>query len=183
MKQWHRARSVPPNQYKEMIMRNAIEVEERVSRELSTVIEVMCGDPDSDAVVTLGVVRYRIKRALAGFAEAERTHLFGDEETLGAELDALIDEYGEDTLAIDLASVKASEDLSTIIEALLDDTDPDIVLTLGAVREAMANGLLASLAGDGLIEADEEQTLRAEIDALIERRGEETLAEDVMRFE
>ncbi|MBA3034217.1 MAG: hypothetical protein KKF85_14545 [Gammaproteobacteria bacterium] len=164
-------------------MRNAIEADERVSRELSAVIEALSGDPDSDEAVTLGVVRDRIQQTLVDFAEAERLHLFGDEEMLCAEVDALIDEYGEDVMAIDLASVKASDDLSTIIEALLDDTDADIALTLGAVRQAMASGIVAGLAGDGLIEPDEEQTLRAEIDALIERWGEDSLAESVLRFE
>lgn len=164
-------------------MRNAIEADERVSQELSAVIEAMSGDPDIDGVVTLGVVRDGIRRTLAGFAEAERAHLFGDEEMLGAEVDALIEEYGEDALAIQLAAVKASEDLSTIIEALMDDTDADISLTLGAVRQAMADGLVAGLAGDGLIEPEEEQMLLAEIDGLIERLGEDELAENVLRFE
>lgn len=164
-------------------MRNTIEVEQRVSQELSAVIEAISGDPDSDAVVTLGVVRDRIRQTLADFAEAERIHLFGDEEMLCAELDALIEEYGEDVLAIQLASVKASDDLSTLIEALMDDTDADVALTLGAVRQAMADGIVAGLAGDGLIEPDEEQMLRAEIDGLIERLGEDELAENVLRFE
>lgn len=164
-------------------MRNAIEADERVSRELSAVIEAIAGDPDIDEPVTLGFVRDRIRQTLAGFAEAERAHLFGDEETLSAEVDALIEEYGEDVLAIDLATVKASEDLSIVIEIVLDETDEDIAPTLGTVREAMADGLVARLEGEGLIEPDEEQTLLAEIDALIERLGEYTLAESVLRFE
>jgi hypothetical protein len=164
-------------------MRNAIEADERVSQELSAVIETISGDPDIDEAVTLGFVRDSIRQTLDGFGAAERLHLFGDEETLRAELDALIEEYGEDVLAIDLAAVKASEDLSAIIEALLDDTDADIVPTLRTVREAMADGLVASLVGEGLIEADEEQTLLAEMDALIERLGEDVLAETVLRFE
>ncbi|MDP1653531.1 MAG: hypothetical protein Q8L56_12500 [Rhodocyclaceae bacterium] len=164
-------------------MRNAIEADERVSQELSALIEAMSNDPDINEVVTLEVVRDGIRQTLAGFAEAERIHLFGDEETLGAEVDALIEEYGEDALAIQMASVKASEDLSTIIEALMDDTDADIALTLGAVRQAMADGLVAGLAGDGLIEPEEEQTLLAEIEGLIERLGEDALAENVLRFE
>ncbi len=164
-------------------MRNAIEADERVSQELSAVIEAIAGNPDTDEAVTLGVVRESIRQTLAGFAEAERIHLFGDEETLCAEVDALIEEYGEDVLAINLATVKASNGLSTIIEALMDDTDEDTALTLGGVRRAMADGLVASLAGDGLIESDDEQTLLAEIETLIERGGEDMLAENVLRFE
>ena len=164
-------------------MRSTIEADERVSQELSAVIEAIAGDPDIEEPVTLGFVRDTIRQSLEGFAGAERTHLFGDEETLCAEVDALIEEYGEDVMAIDLASVKASEDLSSIIEALMDESDEDIVPTLGTVRQALAGGLGASLVGEGLIEPDEEQTLIAEIDALIQRLGEDALAESVLRFE
>jgi len=164
-------------------MRNAIEADERVSQELSAVIEAIAGNPDIDEAVTLGVVRDSIRQTLAGFAEAEGIHLFGDEETLCAEVDALIEEYGEDVLAIHLATVKASDGLSTIIEALMDDTDEDIALTLERCAELWSMASLPSLAGDGLIESDEEQTLLAEIETLIERVGEDTLAESVLRFE
>jgi len=164
-------------------MRNVIEADERVSRELSAVIEAISDDPDIDEPVTLGFVRDRIGKALAGAAEAERIHHFGNEETLYAEADALVEEYGEDVLAIDLATVKASEELSIIIETVLDGSDEEVAPTLGTVRQAMAAGLIARLAGDGLIEADEEQTLLAEIDTLIERAGEDAVAEYVLRFD
>lgn len=164
-------------------MRNVIEVDGRVSQELSTVIELIAGDPDLEEEVTLGFVRDKLRQTLAGFAEAERIHLFGDEDTLCAEIDGLIEEYGDDIMAADLAVVKASEDLSVIIEALLDETDEEMALTLEEVRGAMADGLMASLVGDGLVEPDDEQTLQAEIEALVERLGGDTLAETVLRFE
>src|ERR1035437_8232425 len=121
-------------------MRNASEANERVSRELSAVIESICDDPDIEEPVTRGFVRDGIRKAIAGFAEAWRIHRFGDEEMLCAETDALIEEYGEDVLASDLVNVKASEDLSIVIEAVVDDTDEDVVATLGTVRQAMADG-------------------------------------------
>jgi len=164
-------------------MRNAIEADERVSQELSAVIEAISGNPDIDEAVTLGVVRDRIRQTLAGFAEAESIHRFGDEEMLCAEIEALIEEYGEDVLAKDLASVKASADLSTLIEVVTDEMAEDIAPTLGTVRTAMADGLIARLVGHGLIDEDGEQTLLAEIDALIVRYGEDALAEGVLRFE
>lgn len=164
-------------------MRDAIEANERVSRELSAVIEAISGDPNIDEPVTLGFVRDRIRKALAGFAEAELIHRFGDEETLCTEADALIEEYGEDVLAIDLATVKASEDLSIVIEAVVDNADEDVAPTLRTVRQALDDGLVARLVGEGQIEPDEEQTLLAEIDALIERLGEDALAESLLRFE
>ena len=55
--------------------------------------------------------------------------------------------------------------------------------TLGWVRDAMTGGLIARLVGDGTIDPDEDQTLLAEIDALIERYGDDVIAEDFVRFE
>lgn len=164
-------------------MQTVIEPDERVSQELSAVIEAIANDPDYTAPVTLGAVRERLRQTLAGFAEAERVHGFGDEDMLSAEVDALIDEYGEDALATELVSAKASEELSTVIETLLDETDEDVVPTLGEVRQAMQDGLVARLVGAGLLEAEDEQALDAEIEALIERLGEDEPAENVLRYE
>lgn len=160
-----------------------IEPDERVSKELTAVIEAIANDPDSTAPVTLGLVRDRLRQTLAGFAEAERVHEFGDEEMLSNEIDALIDEYGEDALATELSSLKASEGLSMLIEILLDETDEDVVPTLGQLRQAMRDGLVARLVGEGLLEEEDEQPLNAEIDALIERFGENEPAENVLRYE
>lgn len=164
-------------------MRNVIAADGRVSNELSAVIELIAGDPELEEEMTLGMVRERLRAALADFAEAERVHRFGDENMLCAEIDELIDEYGEEALALDLAVAKASEDLSILIEALLDDTDEETALTLGGVREAMADGLVASLVGEGLLEPEDEQALMAEIDGFIVRLGEDEPAESVLRFD
>jgi hypothetical protein len=162
-------------------MQTLTEPDERVSQELSAVIEAIANDPDVTTPVTLGVVRDRLRQTLAGFAEAERVHEFGDEEMLSAEIAALIDEYGEDALATELVNDKASEALSTVIETVLDESDEDIVPTLGDVRAAMQNGLIARLVGAGLLEEEDEQPLEAEIEALIERLGAEEAAENVLR--
>jgi len=162
-------------------MQTITEPDERVSQELSAVIEAIANDPDVTTPVTLGVVRDRLRQTLAGFAEAERVHEFGDEEMLSAEIAALIDEYGEDALATELVNDKASEALSTVIETVLDESDEDIVPTLGDVRAAMQNGLIARLVGAGLLEEEDEQPLEAEIEALIERLGAEEPAENVLR--
>jgi len=164
-------------------MQTVIEPDERVSRELSAVIEAIANDPDVTTPVTLGLVRDRLRQTLAGFAEAERVHEFGDEEMLSAEIAALIDEYGEDAIATELVNDKASEALSTVIETVLDESDEDIVPTLGDVREAMRSGLLARLIGEGMLDEEDEQPLEAEIDALIERFGAEEPAENLLRYE
>jgi hypothetical protein len=162
-------------------MQTLTEPDERVSQALSAVIEAIANNPDVTTPVTLGEVRDRLRQTLDGFAEAERVHEFGDEEMLSAEIAALIDEYGEDALATELVNDKASEALSTVIETVLDESDTDIVPTLGDVRAAMQNGLIARLVGAGLLEEEDEQPLEAEIEALIERLGAEEPAENVLR--
>ena len=161
-----------------------IDAASRVSEEMSSLLESLVNNPDLDLPVTLGVVRNKLKLTLAGLGLEPDRHAFGNEQSLYAEIEALIEEYGEDAPALDFLAVKASDALSDLIEALLDDfEDEDVAATLGRVREAIVDGLAARLAGDGVIGEDEEQTLLAEVDALIERYGEDTLAEDVLGFE
>jgi len=62
-------------------------------------------------------------------------------------------------------------------------SEADTAPTLGTVREAMNQGLLARLVGDGTIDADQDETLFAELDELIDRYGQDTLAEQLLRFE
>ena len=95
----------------------------------------------------------------------------------------MIDEFGGDVPAIDFVAAKASESLSLIIEVAMENPFVRRRTTLEGVRDAMADGLTARLAGDGFIEPDEDQTLQGEIDGLIERYGGHTLAEDFIRFE
>ena len=161
-----------------------IDAASRVSEEMSSLLESLVNNPDLDLPVTLGLVRNKLKLTLAGLGLEPDRHAFGSEQSLYAEIEALIEEYGEDAPALDFLAVKASDALSDLIEALLDDfEDEDVAATLGRVREAIVDGLAARLAGDGVIGEDEEQTLLAEVDALIERYGEDTLAEDVLGFE
>jgi hypothetical protein len=47
----------------------------------------------------------------------------------------------------------------------------------------MASGLTARLMGEGVIETDDEQTLLAELDRLIEHHGEDAAAEVFIRYE
>lgn len=159
-----------------------INVDSRVSEELSGVMDAMIGNPDFDEPVTLGFVRDKLKEAIA--AQGREVDLRpGSEGSLYAEAVALAEEFGEDTLAEEFVAAKASESLSDLIEALLDRGDEDVAPTLGDVRDAVVQGLAAQLAGEGIIDTDEDQPLLAEVDALIERYGKESLAEDVLRFD
>ena len=163
-----------------------IEPESRVSEELAEAMEAIVNDPDIEEPVTLALVRDKLREQLAtqGIeAEEADRHDFGNEESLYAEIEELIDEFGEDAFAADFTTVKASQELSEVIESILDNSEADIAPTLETVREAMTNGWLAHLVGNGVIEADGEESLLAEIDFLIERYGPDCLAEDVLGFE
>jgi hypothetical protein len=166
------------------MIRNPIDVTTRVSPRLSALIESRVNDPDADEPPTLGVVReFFLSLLPSDFKEAERLHHIDVSESLLDELNTLIEEYGADVLAVDFVQNAASEPLSRVIDAVVNDENRENPATLAAVREAMANGLSARLVGDGVLDEDEDDALMAEMDSLIERFGEDTLAEDFVRYE
>lgn len=153
----------------------------RVSEELSQVLEDALADAGEEPV-TLGMARDKLKQALAEQGR-EPNRRIGAEQTLYAELEALVEEFGEQAPVIDFIAVKASDELSELIEEVLDQTAGEQGVTLGRVRDAIERGLTAELEGEGLFESDIEQPLLAELDALIERYGTDAPAEDVLRFD
>ena len=167
-----------------MAIRPSIDVATRVSPELSAIIEGLVNDPDREVLPqTLEEVRVAlIRRGTAGMRETEFLHP-QDEASLLVELDRLIEEYGKEAPAIDFVVVKASEGLSRVIQAAMDKISRPRAPTLGTIREAMVSGLTAGLIGEGAIDEDDEGVLLGEIDELIRRYGEETLAETLVRFE
>lgn len=167
-----------------MTIRASIDVATRISPELSAMIERLVNDPDREAPPqTLGEVRVALVER--GTSEARQTEFLRpqDEASLLVELDRLIEEYGKEATATDFVVVKASEGLSRLIQAVMDDISFRRMPTLGAMREAMVNGLTARLIGDGAIDEDDEGALLGEIEELIRRYGENTLAETLIRFE
>ena len=155
----------------------------RASEELSALMESLLADPDIEEPVTLGFVRDRLRRSLVHRGLKPDRSQFGTEQSLYAEIETLVEEFGEDAPAGDFTAVKASEALSLVIEVMLDEREADLSLTLGEVRDSMADGLTARLVGEGVVEDDQDGSLLAEIDMLIDRYGRETLAEELMRFE
>jgi hypothetical protein len=155
----------------------------RTSAELSALIDKLANDPAIEEPITLGLVRSRVARSRAGAREnVERLH-FDREETLLAEIESLIEAYGEEAPAVDFETVKASEALSRVIEAILNDANTRQRPTLAAIREAVLGGVAARLVGDGAIDPDEGETLLAEIDSLIERFNANALAERFVCYE
>ena len=164
--------------------RNSIDVASRVSPHLSALLNSRINNPECEQPVTLMAVRRFLGDLLpADFNEAERMHHFDVSESLLDELDALIEEFGATALAVDFAQVNASEALSRAIEAVVDDENRENPPTLATVRDALLAGLGARLVGDGALEDDEDDTLLPEIEALIERFGADTLAEEFLRYE
>ena len=166
------------------MIRNPIDIASRTSPELSTLIESIVNQMDSDEPVTLAEVRSFIEHELpAENSEDEHMHRFDTCESLVDELDALIDGFGESAAAIDFVSAFASEALSRAIETIVSDENRENPPTLATIREELANGLPARLIGDGVLEEDEAEMLMAEIEELIFRFGDEALAEGFLRYE
>lgn len=166
-----------------MAIRHSLDVAARVSAELSEIIETLVNDPDREETVTLEEVRGTLVES--GAAEVVQEELLHPQErnSLLAEIDGLIEEYGGEALAIDFVVASASEGLSRVIEAAMDDVSLPDEPTLGAVREAIVNGLTARLIGDGVLDADEDATLLAEIDELVRHYGADAVAETFIRLE
>ncbi len=163
---------------------NSTDVSSRVSPRLTALLLSRVNDPETEQPVTLIAVRRFLADLLPReFREAERLHRFDVSESLLDELDALIEEFGQNALAVDFAQASASEALSRVIEAMLDDENNESPPTLSRVRAALLGGLGARLVGEGVLEDDEDETLLAEIDALIEQFGENASAEECLRYE
>lgn len=164
-------------------MKPSMDIATRVSAELSRTIEELVNDPDREEPPTLGDVRNLVRRHTG---DAERHDLrFHPQEraSMLAEIEALVGEFGPEAPAIDFVAAKASEPLSRVIERVVEIARLSHRPTLGGVREAMRGGLVAQLVGDGIIDPDDDQALQAEIDVLIDRHGDDALAEEFVRFE
>jgi hypothetical protein len=166
------------------MIHNPIDVASRVSPRLSELMRSRVENPECEQPVTLMAVRRFLAGLLpADFNEAERMHHFDVSESPLDELDALIEEFGATALAVDFVQASASEQLSRVIEAMVNDENRENPPTLSAVRDALIAGLGARLVGDGVLEDDEDDTLMSEIEALIEHFGADAPAEELLRYE
>ncbi|HWQ40363.1 MAG TPA: hypothetical protein VNM24_17425 [Burkholderiales bacterium] len=166
-----------------MALRFPIDVAAHVSPELSAAIEAVLEDPDREQPPTLEDVRASLQQESKRWSREGWALHPEERSSVIAELDALIDQFGEEALAIDFAGASASEALSRVIEAATNDPGQPDEPTLGTVRAAILNGLAARLIGNGVLDADEDATLLDEIDALIRRHGEDAVAETFIRLE
>ncbi|MCP5246640.1 MAG: hypothetical protein H6937_12120 [Burkholderiales bacterium] len=166
------------------MVRNPIDVASRVSPNLSALIENRINRSEPDQIVTLETMHEFLTGLLSdAFTETEQLHHFDLNESLLDELNALIEEYGETAAAGDFIQKAASEPLSRVIEAAISGRSLNNPPTLEMVREAMISGLTARLVGEGALEEDEDDNLIAEIDGLINRYGNDAIAEEFIRYE
>lgn len=166
------------------MIHHPIDVATRVSPRLSELLRSRVNDPESEQPITLVAARRFLADLLpADFREAERLHHFDVDASPLDELDALIEEFGETALAVDFVQAYASEQLSRVIESMVNDENRENPPTLSAVREAIVSGLGVRLVGEGVLEEDEDDTLLSEIEDLIEQFGADTPAEELLRYE
>ena len=166
------------------MIRNPIDIASRVSPELTSLIETIINQLDTDEPVTLASIRSFITNELpAEINETEQMHHFDTGESLIDELDALIEEFGESAAAVDFIYAFASEQLSRVIEEVVSDENRENPATLEVVKEAIVNGLAGRLVGEGILDEDEDDVLMPEIENLIDRFGADTLAEGFLRYE
>ena len=167
-----------------MTIRPSIDVATRISPELSAIIAGLVNDPELE-VPPQTLEEVRVALVDRGSFEARETEFLHpqDETSPLVELDRLIEEYGKEAIAGDFVAVKASEGLSRVIQAAMDDVRYLRAPTLGGMRAAMVNGLTARLIGDGALDEDDEGVLLGEIDELIRTYGEDAPAETLIRFE
>ena len=166
------------------MIRNPIDIASRVSPELSSLIESIINQSDSDEPVTLASIRAFITQELpAEFNETEQMHHFDNGESLIDELDEQIELFGESAAAIDFVYAFASEQLSRVIDEVANDENREYPATLANVKEAIVTGLAGRLVGEGILEDDEDDVLMPEIDNLIDRFGTDATAENFLRYE
>ena len=103
-----------------MTIRPSIDIATRVSPELSALLEKTAADPDRESPPSLGEVRALLRRRSAAARQTEFLHP-SDADSLLAELDALIDEFGPEAGAASFVVSQASEGLSRVIEAVVND--------------------------------------------------------------
>lgn len=160
------------------------DIEETVSRELSTVIEAVMDNYEAQGhgPATLASVRAAMTGGMLERLVDEGRIRREDAPSLLTEVGSLIEGSGDDAFADRFTRPRASEDLSTVIEALLDSADYGYPPNLATVRNAMHGGLLAKLVGHGQLDSDDEQTLVEEIEEMIDRHGPGALAEEFLRY-
>lgn len=153
------------------------DVYQNTSDELSTVIAAVLDDEEIEQPATLASVREAVLAKVKTVTIPLNRFSEDEWQQLHDEIEALIEDYGEDALAVRFLRPWAGESLQRLIEAGLDEFGEP---TLAGLYGAAERGLLADLIGRGEIDDDEAQTVLGELRDLIDRHGEDALAEDFL---
>ena len=153
------------------------DVFENTSDEMSALIADVLDDGNLAQPATLDSVREAVLARIKTATIPLNRFSSGQWQQLHDEIEALIEEYGADALAVRFFKPWASEPLRRLIEAGLDELGEP---TLQGLFDAAEAGLLAHLIGQGEIDDDEAQTVIAELARLVDRHGPEALAEDYL---
>ena len=150
---------------------------EHTSEALSALIGSVLDDEELAQPATLASVREAVLAEVKTITIPLNRFASDDGQLLRDEIDALIDEYGGDALAVRFMRPGASELLGRLIEAGLDELGTPSVDEL---FQAAESGLLARLIGQGEIDDDEAQHILAELKTLMDRHGGDALAENLL---
>ena len=160
-------------------MNFATDVYENTSEALSTVIQKVLDDEEIAQPATLASVREEVLTAVQ--TATIPLNRFSDDQLqeLRDEIDYLIDEYGNDALAVRFLKPRASQALTQLIEAGIDKLGEP---SLQQLFDELETGLLASMIGKGELDDDEAQTVIAELKALIDKHGPDAIAEEFVQY-
>ena len=139
------------------MIRNPVDTAVNVSPALSVILENRLNNLDIDQPVTLGDVREHLQSILPGSViESENLHpQFDDDDAPLEELDALIEEYGEEAPAMEFTRAYASEALTRVIESALNDNNREAPPTLEDIRLLMDDGAhMPLIMRDGIVFRD-----------------------------
>jgi hypothetical protein len=153
------------------------DVHDNTSARLSAVIEAVLDDDNIRQPATLASVRLAILGIHRSASPLVNRFCSDQPPPLRDEIEALIDAYGRNALAVRFARPWAEQPLARLITAGVDESG---TLTLGGLLDAAESGLLARLVGQGELDDDEVQTTLADLQQLIERHGANALAEEYL---
>ncbi|MFC1589405.1 hypothetical protein ACFL3P_03940 [Pseudomonadota bacterium] len=157
----------------------ATDVYEQTSEALSAVIHKVMDDEEIAQPATLASVREKVLEGVK--TSTIPLNRFSDDQLqeLRDEIDYLIEEHGEEGLAVHFFKPRASQALTQLIDAGIGILEEP---SLEQLFNELENGLLAGLIASGEIDDDEAQTVIAELQALIDKHGPNEMAEDFVQY-
>ena len=157
----------------------ATDIYENTSEDLSAIIQLVLNDEVIAQPATLASVREEVLKDVKTTTIPLNTFSPERLQELRNEVEALIEEYGNDALAVRFFKPRASQALTRFIEYGMNKLGEP---TLSQLFNELQQGLLAKLIAEGELADDEAQTVTAELQSLIDKHGEDAIAEDFVRY-